>query len=422
MPYLRPKPASPTAIVLGLTATGLAVGRELRGAGWTVIGVDDDRARPGCHSRTIDDVRGLSHLPLGLQLVDALLDFAQRTPGPKIVLPATDAAVQWCIVHRDTLVPHLSLSAGLTPERAGVMLDKARFGAACTALGIDVPETLQPESLGDARAFADRLGLPCIVKPRTGHLWRKALHGRKLLVANSVSQLERILTDIVGDPRAVVLQELIPGPESNLVVGAAWIGESALPGEAPGAVRHVLTARKIRQMPRDFGSASLVRTEDLPDVRDLSAGILARLDYRGLCGTEFKLDARTGRLRLIEINPRPTLWFDLCRSAGTHLIRAHAEDLAGLPAEERHVVQPQHNGVTWRYLVRDAIAVLQTGPVGVARALWQDRHRAPGADAVLAWHDPLASAAALTHAALQGVAYLRQPHVDSVERGKRSEP
>ena len=399
----NPATARPTAFVLSLTATGLAVARDLHGAGWRVIGVDDDRTRPGCHSRLLDEVKGLSRLPLGLQLVEAMLEEAARCQGPCIVLPAADDAVQWCIQHRDTLMPRVQVSAGLTPEGAGVMLDKSTFGQRCRDLGIDVPRTVQPASLADVQAFARDVGLPCIVKPRAGHLWRKRLRGQKLLTPKDLPELERAMRDIVGDPSGVVLQELVPGPESQLVVGAVWAG-------ADGRVRHVLTARKIRQFPRDFGSRSLVRTEHLPEVAALSAAIVQSLGYRGLCGTEFKIDmrpdaqGRTGRLRLIEINPRPTLWFDLCRAAGTHLIRAHAEELAGMPEQPVHA---QRDGVTWRYLVRDAMALVQAGPWATARGLWHDRHA--DADAVLAWRDPLAGVASFAHAALQAASHLRRP-------------
>lgn len=385
--------SQPTAVVAALTATGLSVARSLHGAGWRVLGADADRSRPGVHSRVVQMNTALAGLPLGLQLADSVAHL--QANGPVVVLPAADDAVQWCIAHRDTLTRRARLSTGLTAERAGVLLDKSAFGAACQRLGIDVPATMQPRDMAEVRAFAREFGLPCIVKPRAGHVWRQRLRGQKLLVPANERELEAALA-LVGDPTEVVLQELVPGPESQLVVGAVWAADD-------GGVRHVLTARKIRQFPRNFGSGSMVRTESLPEVREASARIVEQLDYRGLCGTEFKIDPRTGRLRLIEINPRPTLWYDLCRAAGCDLIRAHGEELAGLPGPR---VQPQRDGVVWRYLVRDAIALVQAGPWALARSLWQDRRL--DADAVLAWNDPGAALASVAHAAVQAVTHLKR--------------
>lgn len=387
--------ATPTVFVLGLTATGLAVARDVAPHGWRVVGVDADRTRPGCYSRHVQELPHLSRLPLGLGLVDALLDAAAQMPVPPIVVPAADDAVQWCITHRKTLMPRVAVSAGLMAESAGVMLDKSAFGLRCAELGIDVPLTVQPSTMADVHAFVAQAGLPCIVKPRAGHLWRQRLRGQKLLVPKTLAELERALTDTIGDISAVVLQELVPGPESNLLVGAVLSAEE-------GGVRAVVTGRKIRQFPRDFGSGSLVRTEQLPEVARLSADIIERLDYRGVCGTEFKLDPRTGRLRLIEINPRPTLWYDLCRAAGSHLIWAHVQALAGaLPPPPA----AQRQEVTWRYLVRDALALAGAGPAALAASL-RSEPRAD-TDAVFAWDDPLSGAASVGHAAFQAALHLK---------------
>ena len=394
---LRAMAETPTVFVLGLTATGLAVARDVAPHGWRVIGVDADRTRPGCYSRHVHELPNLSRLPLGLALVDALLDAADRLPQAPIVVPAADDAVQWCIKHRKTLEPRVRLSQGLVAQRAGVLLDKSLFGQRCAELGLDVPLTVQPASIADVHDFVAQAGLPCIVKPRAGHLWRQRLRGQKLLVPQTLAELETALRDVIGDVSSVVLQELVPGPESNLLVAAVLAAET-------GGVKSVLTGRKIRQFPRNFGSGSLVRSESLPDVAQQSADIIERLDYRGLCGTEFKLDPRSGRLRLIEINPRPTLWYDLCRAAGTHLVWAHVQELAGFSPD---VPAPQRDGVTWRYLVRDGLALAGAGPAALLASL---REVPADTDAVFAWDDPLSGAASLGHAAFQAASHLKPGH------------
>jgi predicted ATP-grasp superfamily ATP-dependent carboligase len=74
-----------------------------------------------------------------------------------------------------------------------------------------------------------------------------------------------------------------------------------------------------------------------------------------LCGTEFKQDARDGRLVAIEINPRPTLWYQLANASGVRLVEAAVRDLAGLPLGP---ALPQRDDVVWRYLVRDVISAV----------------------------------------------------------------
>ena len=390
-----------TTIAVSLTGTGLAVARDVSNLG-TVIGIDEDKTRPGRYSRHVELRKALSDSRLDERLAEKVRDYAQKQQKPVVLVPAADDACEWVIAHRDILLPHVRVSAGYTPERAGMLLDKSAFGTRCVALGIDVPVTCQPTTMDDVRAFARDVGLPCIVKPRAGHKWRDRLSGQKLLVPKTLAELERAMTEIVGDPSAVVLQELVPGPERNLGVAAVWSDQA-------GRVRHTLTARKIRQFPRQFGSGSRVVTEVLPEVARLSAEVVAQLDYRGLCGTEFKLDERTGRWRLIEINPRPTLWYDLCRAAGTHLIRAHVEELAGLPIAP---LAPQTDGIAWTYGLRDVVALGQAGGVpAVLQALRSESWAQT--DAVMAWDDPRATLASMGHFAAQALSHLRPG------RGKR---
>ena len=384
-----------TTIAVSLTGTGLAVARDVSPLG-PVIGIDADRSRPGRYSRHVQLLPEFSNRLLDAQLADDLAQFASCQDHPVVLVPAADDACEWVIAQRERLLPHVRVSAGYTQARAGMLLDKSAFAQRCRALNIDVPVTFQPASMADVRAFAKDVGLPCIVKPRAGHKWRDRLSGQKLLVPATLAELEHAMTHIVGDPSAVVLQELVPGAESNLGVGAVWTDEA-------GRVRHVLTARKIRQFPRQFGSGSRVVTEDLPEVAKLSADVVAALDYRGLCGTEFKRDERTNRWRLIEINPRPTLWYDLCRAAGTHLIQAHVEELAGVPQTP---IASQVNGVAWTYGLRDVVALGQAGGVpAVLNALRQEAWAQT--DAVMAWDDPRATLASVGHFALQALAHLR---------------
>lgn len=384
-----------TTLVVSLTGTGMAVARDVSLVS-NVLGIDDDRTRPGRHSKHLTLAKKFSDMPLDARLADQLAHYAEHQTKPVVLIPAADDACEWVIAHRHRLLPHVRVSAGYTPERAGVLLDKSAFALRCAELKIDVPLTFQPASMEDVRAFARDVGLPCIVKPRAGHKWRDRLSGQKLLVPKTLAELERAMRDIVGDPSAVVLQELVAGPERNLGVGAVWTDQQ-------GHVKHVLTARKIRQFPRQFGSGSRVVTEDLPEVRRLSAEVVQALDYRGLCGTEFKQDERTGRWRLIEINPRPTLWYDLCRAAGTHLIRAHAQELAGLAVPS---VEAQRDGVAWTYGLRDMVALGQAGGVpAVMNALWRETWAQT--DAVMAWDDPGATLASVGHFAAQALAHLR---------------
>lgn len=383
-------------LVFAMTGTGLAIARAARPLG-KVIAVDADWSRPGLFSTHVAREAGLTHRRLNCQLAIDVADFARRQHRPVIALPAADDAVQFLIDHQDIMRQTVHISGAYTDAVAGALLDKWRLWQACARLGIDAPMTALPSDMGDVRAFARQVGLPCLVKPRQGHLWRGRLAGQKLLVAQTLPDLERVFAETFTDPQAATLQELVPGPESNLGVAAVWCRQF-------GSVEAVVTARKIRQFPRQFGSGSRVVTESLPEVAALSRQFCEAFGYRGLCGTEFKFDAARQRWRLIEVNPRPTLWYDLCRAAGCELLAGHLRELAGLAPVALGQPRP---GTVWQYGLRDAVALAQAGGAGaVARAWWQEQR--PDTDGVMAWRDPIASVAAGGHALVQGARALRR--------------
>lgn len=200
-----------TTIVLALTGTGLAVARAAAQAGLgPVLAIDDDQTRPGLYSRHVTCHPKLTRRALDASLVADLVAFARGQDHPVVLAPAADDACEWVVDNVSKLAPTLKISVGYTPERAGVLLDKWVFGERCRKLGIDVPLTYLPETLADVREFARQVGFPCIVKPRAGHLWRNRLSGQKLLVPETMEQLLHAMEHVVGDPKAVVMQELVP--------------------------------------------------------------------------------------------------------------------------------------------------------------------------------------------------------------------
>jgi predicted ATP-grasp superfamily ATP-dependent carboligase len=379
-------------VVLGLTATGLSVARAMAGDGAVAVGIDAELWQPGRWSRRVGTVAGLSDRPLDATLVDAVTAFARTIRGPCCIVPATDAAVLWCIEHRARLAPEVHVSAGYEPSLAGMLLDKAEFATRCMALDIDVPKTLIVGDVPAVRAAVAEVGYPCLLKPRYVHEWRHRLAGQKLVVLREAADLDRALELLGPDVTAFVVQERVVGPESELLVGGVWSGQG------DGRVRCVFTGRKVRQLPRGHGSATYARSEDLPEVQRLSTAIVEKLGYRGICGTEFKVDPRSGRLRLLEVNPRPTLWFDLCRLAGCEITAAHVDELLGRTPRPVH---PGRAGAVWRYGLRDAVALAGAGWQAASVALIGDP-LADG-DAVLAWDDPHATIGAVAHTLRQGL-------------------
>jgi predicted ATP-grasp superfamily ATP-dependent carboligase len=91
------------------------------------------------------------------------------------------------------------------------------------------------------------------------------------------------------------------------------------------------------------------------EIARLSVELVQGLGYAGICGTEYKPDPRDGRWKLIEVNPRPTLWFSLCRAADCDIVLHAYLDLIGRPSEAQ--IGRQRDGVRWQYFLRDLISL-----------------------------------------------------------------
>lgn len=343
----HPKERSlPLAVICGASATGLGVGRDLGSRGISVVFADFEAFRPGFVSRYVSrDVPGIVASSEG-DLIDQLIELGRRQSVRPVLFQTTDQMVLTIAEHRERLDEYFHIADSTRPGIADVVTDKKSFYDLCLQHQIVAPRTVFPESLEEALKVSREFDFPVIIKPIHGHLWRERLKGKKLLTADSPDQYEQILNRFADDIHDLMIQELIPGPESNLWIGGFYFRQSD--GEA-GAI---FTGRKLRQHPPDFGSASLADACHNDDVVGLSLSFLKKIGYRGVCGTEFKFDERDSQYKMVEVNPRQTLWFALIGAAGIPLNYYAYCDLAGLPLPDSGTMC---EGTKWILFEKDLV-------------------------------------------------------------------
>jgi D-aspartate ligase len=329
------------AVVLGLSPTGLYAARELQRAGLAVAGADQ---AAGC-ARYSRALRACRQPRDDGDLLAWLQQLAAAQQAPPLLLPTSDHYIEFLARHDDELAAHYRFAScyrGVAAE----LLDKQRFHALCRRHGMATPGVWQVADAAALAAVIEEIPFPCLLKPALVHKARPFLRGAKLLIAQDRDALRRQFARLPPDSGGWLLQEIIPGPESLITVFGAHMARD-------GQARQPFVARKLRQYPPGFGSASLALSESCEETARLSQDFLRTIGFHGICGTEFKRDPRDGRLKIIEINPRPTLWFALSRAAGKHITEAWARELRGQPAAAE---QPQRDGVLWRYLLKDLAA------------------------------------------------------------------
>lgn len=204
------------------------------------------------------------------------------------------------------------------------------------------------------------LAFPLMVKPATRgpDLWAAVAGRAKALRVDTPAELRTLWPQLATSPGAVLLQQLVPGPETLVESYHVYVDERA-------EVVAGFTGRKIRTFPTAFGDSSALEITDAPDVAALGRDVVRRLELRGVAKLDFRRSPE-GRLYLLEVNPRFTLWHHLGAAAGLNIPALVHGDLLGRP---RPLVWKARAGVRWCKVWTDWRAA-RASEIPMLRWLW----------------------------------------------------
>lgn len=326
--------------MLGLSPTGLYVATELGRCGTPLLGVDREFASAGV-SRYFRRSGGVWYESDPVRLLQRLLDYAHARDSKPVLIPTSDYYIEFIVQNFSRLQPAFSV-ADCYAGAAATLMDKRKFHALCTRHGIATPGVWELADVVDSSRW-EEIPFPCILKPALIHLAKPYMGGTKVLIVASRDELLALSKRLPREAGSWLVQEIIPGEESRITLLAGYASDSHRAADT-------FTARKLRQYPPGFGSASQVISETCEETKDIGQKFIQAIGFRGLYGAEFKRDPRDGKLKIIEINPRPTLWFYLSHAGGKRLVQSAYCDLARLPLP---AVNEQRDGVLWQYAFKD---------------------------------------------------------------------
>lgn len=328
--------SGPAVLLLG--DLDMAHPLRLAGADVTVVG---DRSCPARFSRY-----GFGFLPDPRPDEDALVRLlvqAGRARGTAPLFFQDDAALLFVSRNRAALARGTCF---LLPDAELVedLVDKERFAALAARTGLPVPQTRVLSGAGAAQA--DDLAFPLLVKPRTRDaVWIERTGGTKATVVEDRRGLAQLVDSLRGEHRTVLLQQLVPGPESRIESYHVYV-------DASGQVAAEFTGRKVRTRPPAHGFSTAVVTTEAPDVRALGRAVVRELGLVGVAKVDVKRGP-AGRLWLLEVNPRFNLWHHLGARAGVNLPALVLADLTGRP---RPPVGRARPGYGWCHVPLDLLA------------------------------------------------------------------
>lgn len=312
---------TPPVILLGGTANALSVAWTLGRRGIVVCALAPATApiRYSRYSRWLP-------LPENGDLQERWLEYltgdgAAALHGA-VVLPCSDDGIELIARHRPQLQARFRLIEG-KDEVLLAMLDKSVTYQWARRAGVAVPALARARTLAEALAAADAVGYPCGLKPRYSHQLQR-FSVTKVFVVTSQAQLRSVFEQLEQHRLEVVVTEIIPGADDRLWSFYTYLDDRLEP------LFH-FTKRKLRQYPVGFGNGTYHISDWNPEVARLGCQFLQGVRLSGFANVEFKYDARDGRLKLIECNPRFTLVHEMLQLCGIDATQLVYNRLTGRP-------------------------------------------------------------------------------------------
>lgn len=353
----------PPAVIAGAFQTGVLGVRSLHRHGVRAVCFDSNGKNPGFQS--VYGPARLSPDPdkQSDEWLQFMLKLARDLGERPALIASSDKFVSAIARHQSMLEEHYILSPGIALQ--GLLTDKHTQYELAAKHGMPMPRTQFVESMDGVTEFANAASFPCLIKPIHFREWQKFPKGHPLL--DSKIAIAATKQDLLEQYRLassvsskLILQEIIQGDDLSKRVYLSCYNDKS---------QRIANAmfRELRCDPVGFGPASVTEPVLDPEVDEICDRFLKSIAYVGICEIEMKRDARDGKAKLIEANPRLSGGGDAAPYAGVDLCWLHYLDLIG---ENVTPVAPQGNDFRHVVLRADAHALPKYWRAGLVS--WRD--------------------------------------------------
>ena len=367
-------------VVLGVHYGSLGIARSLGRLGISVHGVHDDVRVNALASRYFhrrhcwDFARSTADASVAF-----LQGIGRDLGGTAVLLPTTDDTAQ-LVADRASELRDTFRFQDNPPSLVRELRRKWEMSALAKRHGVPTPGTRLPATAAEALQFAEEMGYPLLLKSSDGaRLEARALP--KMVIVRSASELAAHYARMEDVTDAnLMLQEYIPGSGE-----AVWMFNGYFDRNSDCVAG--FTGRKLRQHPIRTGATSLGICLKNETVHRLTTGFMKAVGYHGIVDIGFRHDARDGRYKLLDVNPRIGATFRLFVGIdGTDVARILYLDLTGQPLASSEA----REGRKWLDENRDYYSVREHRREGsLTGAGWLRSFMGADESAWFAWDDPV---------------------------------
>ena len=329
------------ALIIGGDHGSLGVARSLGRRGIPVWFLTDDKIIAKFSRYTERTVYWDGPEELGaVEYLDGLA-VAQGLTG-WVLYPAGDREVKLVAQNHAALSHNFKL---ITPpwEITQIAADKHLMYERAAAIGVAYPKSYYPRNR--AELLEIDYSFPLVLKPSLKEGMNALTQAKAWRIANRSELLEKYDIAVALIPAEhIVLQEMVTGNGSaQFSYTGVW---------KDGAPVVSMIARRTRQYPIEFGTGTFVESIEQDDIEQASSAFLKSIDYSGLVEIEFKYDARDGKYKLLDVNPRVWTWNAIGERAGVDFAYVQWQLAMG----ESVAPSRGHAGAAWMYVSKDIAA------------------------------------------------------------------
>lgn len=240
-----------------------------------------------------------------------------------LVIGCGDSYVKLCAENQDQF-PANCVAAYIDGDLMNTLINKEKFYALCDKHGIDHPGTfVYRKEMG--HDFELPFQPPYICKPANGvAYWEHPFPGNeKVFICPDRKNLEEVLDKVyaAGYPDSMILQDFIPGDDSNMRVLTCYSDRNAKVKLM--CLGHVLLEEHT---PHGIGNHAVILTEVNEELCQKFKAFLEDLGYVGFSNFDIKYDPRSGKYQAFEINCRQGRSNYYVTGAGYNIAKLLVED------------------------------------------------------------------------------------------------
>lgn len=324
-------------VILGASATALAIVRELSKLNDLKLVIAYQERGAACVSKYVDENWCFSNLK---ELLNKIIDVSLLYNIA--LIPSSDVFVEFICHNNEYLEKYCHFDKCYTSLIALKFLDKDVFSKIVN----DNDKFIQPKNHSaidfNLLEKSNRY-FPLFIKPKVIHKKRDSIPGQKGVIVESNENWEEWYQSNINELDDWLVQEIITGSEDNIMLFVGYIDNSF-------NCTISYSARKLRQYPAGFGSASMVMTENNAEITKLSIELLKYTNYQGICSGELKWCSDRKKYVIIEFNPRPALWYSSSTESGCNIV---TESVCKLLHIKPFLLGSDRKVVVWKYGLKD---------------------------------------------------------------------